>query len=174
MQPAGAVGPQGRLWLPSFRGLVIVDPAHLPDSGEPPVVHFEEITVDGSPVAGREIVLPPGSRPLSIRYTTGSLRAAERVRFRYRMEGATDEWVEVGTRREAFFPKLPHGEYRFRVAASTDGKRWREAAAPLVLKVRPHFFQTPWFLVLVAVAVVSALERRGGLGGNGVSGNRRA
>lgn len=158
LQPAGALGTEGRLWLPSFRGLVIVDPANLPDSGEPPVAHFEEITVDGNPVpAGKEIVLPPGSRPLSIRYTAASLRTAERVRFRYQMEGASDQWVDAGTRREAFFPTLPHGEYRFRVAASTDGQRWREAPAPLILRVRPRFFETPWFFIVVAVAIAGGI-----------------
>ncbi len=158
LQPAGTVGPRGRLWLPSFRGLVIVDPANLPDSGEPPIAHFEEVTVDGKTVpAGKEIVLPPGSRPLSIRYTAANLRTAERVRFRYQMEGASDQWVDAGTRREAFFPTLPHGEYRFRVAASTDGRHWREAAAPLVLRVRPHFFETRWFFVVVALAIAAGI-----------------
>ena len=159
LQPAGAIDRGGRLWLPSFRGLVIVDPAALPESREPPVVHFEEITVDGNAVTrGTNVVLPPGSRPLSIRYTTASLRAADRVRFRYRMDdGAPGTWVDLGTRREAFFPTLPHGEYRFRVAASTDGVRWRETASPLVITVKPYFFQTPWFLALVAVAVLAAI-----------------
>lgn len=158
VQPAGAVGPRGRLWLPSFRGLVVVDPASLPDSGAPPPVHFEEVTVDGKPVpAGREIVLPPGSLPLSIRYTTANLRAAEKTRFRYQMQGASDQWVDAGVRREAFFPKLPHGEYRFHVAASADGRRWRAAAAPLVLRVEPYFFQTPWFFLLIAAATAAAV-----------------
>ena len=158
VQPAGAVGPRGRLWLPSFRGLVVVDPASLPDSGAPPAIHFDEITVDGKPVpSAGEIVLPPGSLPLSIRYTTSNLRAAERARFRYKMEGASDHWVDAGTRREAFFPALPHGDYRFHVAASSDGKRWRAAATPLVLKVKPHFFQTPWFFALVAVVLAAGI-----------------
>ena len=159
LQPAGAVDGKGRLWLPSFSGLVIVDPANLPGSGEPPQVRFEEITVDGKAVdAGTEVILPPGSRPLSIRYTSTPLRSADRMRFRYRMErGSGSRWVDAGARREAFFPTLPHGEYRFRVAASTDGTRWREAAAPLAIIVKPYFFQTRWFFALVAIAIVAAI-----------------
>ena len=159
LQPAGAVDAGGRLWLPSFRGLVIVDPAALPESREPPAVHFEEITVGGSSIgAATQVVLPPGSRPLAIRYTTASLRSADRVRFRYQMDdGDGGTWVDLGSRREAFFPSLPHGEYRFRIAASTDGQRWREASSPLVVTVQPYFFQTPWFLALVALAVLAAI-----------------
>jgi diguanylate cyclase (GGDEF)-like protein len=155
LQPAGAMDAAGLLWLPSFSGLVIVDPADLPDSGAPPRVRVELVTVDGMEMPpGAPIVLPPGSVPLSIRYTTTSLRNAERVRFRYRMEGLGENWVDAGRRREAFFPALPHGEYRFRLAASTDGITWREAASPLQITVRPHFFQTPWFIALVLMAVV--------------------
>jgi diguanylate cyclase (GGDEF)-like protein len=159
LQPAGAIDKNGRLWLPSFSGLVIVDPANLPEAGEPPVVRFEEITVDGKHVdAGTGVVLPPGGRPLSIRYTTTPLRSADRVRFRYRMDsGGSTEWVDAGARREAFFPALPHGEYRFRVAASTDGVRWREAATPLLVTVKPHFFQTRWFFAAIALALVAAV-----------------
>jgi diguanylate cyclase (GGDEF)-like protein len=158
LQPAGAIDRKGLLWLPSFSGVVVVDPAHLPESGQPPAVHFEEVSVDGNTLSGvTNVVLPPGSRPLSIRYTTAPLRSADRVRFRYRMDdGSSHDWVDAGTRREAFFPRLPPGEYRLHVAASTNGTNWRETANPLVITVKPYFFQTDWFLTLVALAVVAA------------------
>ena len=43
---------------------------------------------------------------------------AERVRFRFQMEGLSPNWIDTGKSREARFPALPHGQYRFRVAAS--------------------------------------------------------
>lgn len=155
-QPAGAVDASGQLWLPSFSGLVIVDPSDLPASEEPPAVRLEEIAVNGVDTpSSTEIVLPPGSVPLSIRYTATTLRHSDRVRFRYRMEGTAGGWVDAGQRREAFFPTLPHGDYTFRVAASLDGKNWREALTPLKIRVKPYFFQTPWFMALLAIAIVA-------------------
>lgn len=167
LQPAGAVDATGRLWLPSFSGLVIVDPSDLPGSGEPPVVRLEEVIVNGRPAASLEsITLPPGPVPLTIRYTATPLRNADRVRFRYRMDGAAENWVDAGRTREAFFPALPHGTYRFRVSGSIDGSTWREAATPLAITVQPYFFQTAWFIALVAVAVLGiaafVLRRRTG------------
>ncbi|MFN2443790.1 MAG: two-component regulator propeller domain-containing protein [Thermoanaerobaculia bacterium] len=154
-QPAGAVDAAGHLWLPSYSGLVIVDPAHLPGSGGPPEVHLEEISVNGVEAPpGEEIVLPPGSAPLSIRYTAATLINADRVRFRYRMEGATGGWVDAGRSREAFFPALPHGKYVFHVAASADGQTWGEADTPLPITVRPYLFQTPWFIALVVLGLL--------------------
>lgn len=157
LQPAGAIDAQGHLWLPSFRGLVIVDPARLPDAGAPPPVAVEEVSVSGvMALPGAAIVLPPGSVPLSVRYTAATLLNAERVRFRYRMDGLTPDWVDAGKSREATFPALPHGSYRFRVAASIDGKRWQEAAAALTVTVQPHVHQTAWFRVLAVLATLAA------------------
>lgn len=146
---AGAIDASGRLWLPSFKGLVIVDPARLPGSDEPPSVYIDSLAVDGRGVLPKgEIVLPPGSLPLSIRFAAGTLLNAERVRFRYRMEGLTPQWVDAGKSREANFPALPHGRYQFRVAATIDGQRWREAPELLAITVKPRVYQTAWFQVL--------------------------
>ena len=163
LQPAGSIDANGHLWLPSLKGLVIVDPLRLPGSGDPPTVIVEEVLVNGeSGPRSTEIVLPPGSLPLLIRYAAGTLLNADRVRFRYQMEGITQNWIEAGKNREAAFPTLPHGAYRFRVAASIDGKRWQEAGEALPITVKPHYYQTLWFsalAILASVAVTAGLFR---------------
>ena len=155
LQPAGAIDGDGRLWLPSFSGLVIVDPNDLPGSGVPPRVQLEEMVVNGVTMRARDaITLPPGSVPLTIRYSAATLIDADRVRFRYRLDGASEEWVDAGKSREAFFPTLPPGHYRFRVAASLDGQAWSDSSAGLSIAVKPYLFQAPWFLALSAMLII--------------------
>lgn len=157
VQPAGAVDGRGLLWLPSVKGLVIVDPQRLPDAAEPPAVTIEAVTVDGvegSPPAA--LRLPSGTVPLSIRFRAATLLHAERVRFRYRLDGLHAGWVDAGRSREAGFAALPHGSYRFHVAASIDGQRWVEAADPLPITVDPRLHETVGFRVLAALAVLAA------------------
>jgi len=158
LQPAGAIDARGQLWLPSSNGLVIVDPARLPGAGQPPQTQLEGVLLDGvSRPLDAEVLLPPGSVPLTIRYAAMTLLNADRVRFRYQMEGITRDWVDAGRSREAAFPALPHGQYRFRVAASTDGVHWSEAAAPLLITVRPYVYQTGWFMALALLGTLAAL-----------------
>jgi diguanylate cyclase (GGDEF)-like protein len=157
LQPAGAIDSKGHLWLPSLKGLVTVDPARLPGVGEPPKVLVNQVIINGTTQsASEQIVLPPGSAPLSIRYTAATLLNAAYVQFRYQLEGITPQWVEMGKNREVSFPTLPHGTYQFRVAASLDGKRWQEAAAPTTITVQPHFYQTRWFLAFASLAAIGS------------------
>jgi diguanylate cyclase (GGDEF)-like protein len=158
LQPAGGVDAQGNVWLPSANGLVIVDPLHLPGSGQPPAVTIESVLVDGvdQPTTS-SVVMPPGSVPLAIRYTAMTLLHADRVRFRYLVEGLSRDWVDAGRSREAAFPALPHGQYRLRVGASIDGQRWSELENGLPITVLPFVYQTAWFRALAALATVGAI-----------------
>lgn len=143
LQPAGAVDAQGVLWLPSLKGLVRVDPRHLPDVPAVPALRLESASLPGLALSlSGPLVLPPGATPpLTLRYAAATVRHAERVRFRYRMEGMTPDWIEVGHHREATFPSLPHGRYTFRLAASLDGHTWAEAP-PLPVTVQAPWHQT--------------------------------
>ena len=46
--------------------------------------------------------MPPHTREVEIDYTALSLSVPEKVRFRYRLEGADEDWHDVGNRREAY------------------------------------------------------------------------
>jgi diguanylate cyclase (GGDEF)-like protein len=155
-QAAGAIDADGRLWLPSFKGLVIVDPARLPRSGTPPAVSVDDVLLDGVPVSwDAGVVLPSESVALGLHYRARTLLNPERVRFRYQMQGLGGDWVDVGHGRQVNFPVLPHGNYLFRVSASFDGVRWGEPEAALAITVRPYVHQTLWFRVLVVCGMLA-------------------
>ncbi len=157
VQPAGAVDAQGRVWLASLKGVVVVDPARLPDGGRTPAVRIEEIQVDGRWVQpGRgELLLPSGATPLAVRYAVDTVLNAERVRFRFMMEGLSSQWIDAGRSRETRFPALRYGEYRFRVAASLNGEDWGEAAQALHIRVPPLPHQNPLFQGLAAALLAA-------------------
>jgi len=149
-QPAGWRGRDGRLWFPTIRGIAIVDP-HLSNS-LPPAVHIESVSLDGAQMDARHpIEIPPGKGNLEIHYTGLSLGKPEQVRFSFRLSGLDEQWQDVGTRRTAYFPQLPSGRYSFSVRALSPEGVWSEQAAALDIFVKPHFWQTAWFLSLIAM-----------------------
>jgi len=79
------------------------------------------------------------------------------VRFQYRLDGLESDWVNVGTRRVAYYSYLKPGNYTFRVIACNNDGVWNEAGPVLAFTVKPWFWQTWWFEVGAALAGVVAV-----------------
>jgi ligand-binding sensor domain-containing protein len=155
--PAGWRTHDGRLWFPTAKGLVVIDPAHLHTS-RPPGALIASVHVDGDvQPAARELVLQPGASRLEIGYTAPALRGPVRLRFRYRMEGFDHQWNEAGAQRVAQYTNLPAGDYRFIVEAGIDDQWGAPVAVAIALP--PLFYETGWFyalaLLLLALAIVA-------------------
>ncbi len=180
-QPAGCRSRDGRLWFPTIRGLVAVDPSDVSTNTVPPPVHIERLVVDGKEIGVSEwpqhdngqarpvaLELRPGSRRIEFHYTGVNFSAPEKLRFRHKLEGVDAEWVDTGGQREASYDRLGHGRYTFRVQACNREGVWNEAGDVVALTVLPYFWQTWWFAALfltafggaVGVTVRHVLRRR--------------
>ncbi len=160
-QPAGTRTADGRLWFPTAKGLAVIDPENLKRNLRPPPVIIEQVLYDGAVVdvpASDPVVLPPGRRALEVDYTALSLVDPERTRFRYRLVGYDDAWVEAGGRRSTLYTNLTPGSYRFQVIASNNDGVWNEAGAAVELYLRPAFYET-WPFYAVCVLVIGLLAR---------------
>ena len=145
-QPGVSRGPDGRIWFATMKGLAMIDPARIPSNQQPPPVLIEQVRVDDAPVAlGNAPVLIYGAKRLDFHYTALSFSSPSRVRFRYKLEGFDDEWIDAETRRIAYYTNIPPGQYRFRVIAGNEDGIWNEdgAAADVVFGAR--FYQTALF-----------------------------
>lgn len=153
-QPAGWKGADGTLWFPTGDGLVSIDPANIHRNEVPPPVVVERVLVDDVEYADTAPrTFPPGRGRLQFDYTGLSLLAPERVRFRFRLEGFEEDWVDAGSRRTAFYTNIPPGSYTFRVLAANNDGVWNETGASFPFRLRPHYYQTAWFYALVALAL---------------------
>ena len=152
---AGCVSPDGLLWFPSVRGIVRVDPTHIPTNRLPPPVHIERVAVDNAAIALTDnIEIAPGAQQWEFDYTGLSLLVPQRSYFRYQLEGFDSDWVDAGNRRTAFYTRLAPGTYTFRVTASNNDGVWSEPGATLRFTLKPHLYQTAWFWALGALSIV--------------------
>jgi signal transduction histidine kinase/CheY-like chemotaxis protein/ligand-binding sensor domain-containing protein len=145
-QPAGWKTKDGRLWFPTLKGVAVVDPAHLKANIRAPKVIVEQILTDDRPVPLQgEITLPPGHGKLEFRYTGLSFSAPRKVQFKYQLVGFDTNWVDAGSRRNAYYTNIPAGKYRFRVIACSGDGTWNLEGASVGIYLEPHFYQTLWF-----------------------------
>lgn len=154
--PAGWKMRDGRLWFPMIKGVTIIDPKAI--GSPPPPVLIEEVTLDSRTLDEKtKIVVSPGQENLEIHYTGLSFSKPEQIRFRYKLEGLDENWTEAGTRRVAYFPHLPPGNYRFTVTAANADAVWSESAATLEITVIAPFWRSWWFTCIVAVSLFGLL-----------------
>jgi ligand-binding sensor domain-containing protein/two-component sensor histidine kinase len=152
-QPAAIRASDGRLWFPTTKGLVSVNPAELKPNLQPPLVMIESVKIDGreqktnalNSAWAQAIVVPPGHEQLEINYTALNFSAPDAVRFKYRLEGRDTAWTDARAERVANYSNLSPGHYQFHVYAVNEDGVPNETGGVLDITVQPQFWQTWWF-----------------------------
>ena len=175
--PGGVLGRNGCVWLPTQSALAEIDTRQRARRSELPDVLLTHVTVDGRVIARNDrflpgsaalagvydlrsqklkLRLPPANRRLEIRFTTLLFSGLENVRFRYRLAGLDEEWLEAGSERRAMYSRLPAGQYKFEVRACSPDGVWSGTGPTLAMMVQPFFWQTWWFRMLLGVGFTGA------------------
>lgn len=175
--------PDGLLWFPTTRGVVVVEHNQMQTREQPPPVVLEQVLADDEIVFGDGVAadvrrrmesqqelraaapsfalsrtrlrLPPGrAQLLEFRYTANTFVAPEQVRFKYQLVGHDRDWRDAGLRRTATYTDVAPGAYRFRVSAINSHGVESDAPAEFAFSLAPFFYQTREFYAASALAVV--------------------
>ena len=148
----------GRIWFPTSRGVLMIDPANVPVNRVAPPVHVQRIRADDRDLCRTNlVVVQPGRGELEFHYSAVTYIVPSKTRFRYKLEGYDTDWVEAGNRRLAFYTNLKPGPYTFRVIACNADGIWNQAGDSVQIKLLPHFYQTAWFNLMCAVFGLASL-----------------
>lgn len=150
----------GLLLFGGTRGLLVVDPTDfVPWDFEPSIV-LTQLGVDGRAepwTAPRpSLVLSESAHRFSVEFAALDLSAPAQNRYRYRLVGADDAWIETDAEhRVATYSKLWPGRYELQLSGSNRAGQWSPHQVSMRIEVLPAFWQTPWFLLL-ALALLGA------------------
>jgi len=147
--PAGWKTSDGRMWFATIKGLAVIDPEHIPLNTSPPPIAIEQIFIDNQSVPlTQKLKISPDASRLDFYFTALSFIAPENVRFKYKLEGFDDNWIDGGARRVASYTNLRPGNYTFRVIAANNDGVWNESGAAVEFYLQPRFYQTYWFYLI--------------------------
>ena len=154
-------GGNGEIFAGGANGFNLFNPLDIVDDPYVPPVRITSFKVQN-----REVRLPrpvwetgavelgPKEQLFSFEFAALDYAAPEKNRYAFRLEGLTDDWIPAAANhRLASFSRLPPGKYVFRVRGSNHDGVWNEREAVLVIRVRPPWWRTGWFLSLLAAAV---------------------
>lgn len=161
-------GPSGTLYFGGVLGLNHFKPAALFERLErerqyvPPVVLTSFSNMGEAlplPELGDQqsaVVLEHDDKYFSFEMAALDYRNPAKNRFRYKLEGFHDAWIDHGNRRFGSFTNLDPGNYTLRYQGSTHPGVWHDGE-PLEILIKKPFWQTWWFRALMLIALVLAV-----------------
>ena len=155
----------GEMWVATTKGLTMIPPAAPEEPSSVSPALLDRIVVNGVDADLAKLKsFGPSINRIDIHYTAIALGHAEDMKFRYKLEGWDEKWVEAGSRKTASYTNLPRGRYVFHVATSNRFGPWNEMKTPLGFDILGHSYQEPWFyltaVLLIGATLVVAHYRR--------------
>lgn len=168
---AGYMGPDGTLYFGLTNGVVSMSSEmqsiKFPDP-IPYVIRCRTYNIDMKldtvlPYT-KEIVIAPGIKHFSVEVTGMDFILDEDDHFMYSVPENSDEWIDKRTERTIHFTGLDPGTYHFNLKVSNNEKDWIEMEEPLIIRVKPFFYQTlaakmVLVLFLLGIIVIIVLLR---------------
>ncbi len=154
----------GRIWVATAKGASVLDPEHWEahrEESRSPNVRIEGLSIDGVHVSTVETQveyhIEPGPGHVEIDFVSLNFGDAGKTRYKYRLHGLDDSWVNGGSISKAIFHRPPPGSYRFEVVAANRYGKWTESPASLRIHIAPHWWQLVYLRwagagILMAVA----------------------
>jgi signal transduction histidine kinase len=146
---------QGSFWLGGQEGITRFTPPPLKTNTVPPPVYITSVNVLEKEVPlARLGQLSHKQNYIRFQFVGLCFSAPESVVYRYKLENIDRRWRETQTP-SVPYPYLPPGNYRFRVKAFNNDGIESSAPAEIVFEIRPPFWRTWWFMLLVLLTVIS-------------------
>ncbi|MDZ4701756.1 MAG: two-component regulator propeller domain-containing protein, partial [Rhodothermales bacterium] len=85
----------------------------------------------------------------------------EQIRYMYRLDGYDADWIDAGARRSVRYPRLPAGDFTFRVRAANPDGYWSEDRT-FAFTILPPWWRHPLAYlcyVLLAAGLIFAVDR---------------
>jgi diguanylate cyclase (GGDEF)-like protein/PAS domain S-box-containing protein len=150
---------EGYLWIGTIDGAARMDVAQpMPRAYEPtPTIVRVETQLDGRQILDNGEI-QPGQLGAHIEYAAISLISPRAMQYSYKLVGIDNDWGSPTQNRAVSYPYIPPGSYEFQLRARYPGGAWSEQVASQRFTVLPFFWQQPWFLFAVLVALLVGIR----------------
>lgn len=151
----------GEMFFGGMNGLNAFYPDSLKSNPHIPVIAFsaaykmskgvkEDINLEN----GTQVILNYNENSFTIEFAALEFTNPAKNRYAYRLEGADDDWIDIGTRNFVAFTNLPPGDYIMRVKGCNNDGLWNEAGVSMSIIVRPPWWKSNTAYVAYILLVV--------------------
>lgn len=112
----------------------------------------------------RELILKHDVSSFTIEFAALEYTNPLKNNYAYKMEGASDEWVDIGNRKFVPFSALQAGKYVFRVKGSNNDGVWNDKDISLSITILPPWWKSIYayliYLVVIILTIVIYIKIR--------------
>lgn len=157
----------GELFFGGIAGYNFFNPAHLNKQLHPLEIRFTKFKLDGDWLHPGDknapfkktisevslIELPYNQRSFTLHFVTSDLMNPQLLEYKYRLKGADEETIFLGSTNEIRFNSLSPGTYTLEVYVRKTDSQWIDNPATMDIEIASPFWWKWWFWVLVAAAL---------------------
>ena len=154
----------GRMYFGTVKGMISFHPSDFnKNEYVPPVAitDFKLLNDEGEEIkyisSKEPVILNYNQSSFTVSFASLSYVASEMNEYRYKMEGADENWNHILKAREITYSNLPHGKYIFRVKGSNNDGVWNETGDYLQIIIRPPFWLSKWAYVCYTLLIIAFL-----------------
>lgn len=145
------------LWAAAGNGYVTFPIALADAEVQPPTVELSGLWVNGKPQDPNSSPdLPYNENNLRVHYLAKTFTSPELIQYRYKILGSPDGEALITTSTTLEFPNLAPGSYALEIQARHPSSEWGPAKSIISFRIRPPFWKTTWFVLLVILALAAA------------------
>lgn len=159
--------PNGDLAFGGVNGLNIFDPKEILLDSFTPNIFITKLIVGNQIVRNNDesnilskaieftqsITLNHKQDVFTLEFSSLDFRAPDQIKYRYRLDGIDNEWIESGNRRNVSYSHLPAGTYTFNVQGSNSLGIWNNKIAQLTIHILPPWWAT-WWAYLIYLCII--------------------
>ncbi len=100
------------------------------------------------------VTFKPGKRDVRFNFALPDFRNESGNRFSWKLEGLESSFTPSTKKQEAYYERLPAGEYKFHVRAIDNMGLVREGIDPITIEVPPYFYETVLFKICCVIIIL--------------------
>lgn len=161
----------GELLFGGVNGFISFNPRDIADNPHEPIVKIislkilnkeieagqeikNHVILNESIFATEELRLSYKHYVVTFEFSAMHYAQPEANRYAYKLEGFDEDWnYTTSVNRFATYTNLPGRDYILKVKAANNDGKWNENPTQLIIKVKPPFWKTFWFRIILFVFV---------------------
>jgi ligand-binding sensor domain-containing protein len=155
----------GRIWFGTVNGATVYNPSEDIPFKTAPKIHITGIqlffdNIEKTKYADsirswypipKSLVLPHNQNSLTFRFVGIYQRNPEAVRYKWKLEGLSNDWSPPLTQHEVTYSNLPPGNYTFMVLSCNEYNVWNTSPETFSFCILPPIWKRWWFMLLSAL-----------------------